>query len=131
MSQQLYRNINQLCTRKMVEFIKYKDEELPISLNMGILLELQKAGLDLDSKDSVKSYEAMMELFWLSLEHGHFHENKDMKIKKENIRFYFSTCLDDFREKMRAFTSRLEEEKKSSKGHTIKERLKKTPKKQA
>jgi len=93
----------------MVEFINYKDEKLPISVDFYALGQLEKEGLDLE-KDGMK---AMERLFWFSLIAGHFHEDVELKIKEANSPIIFGFVFDQFEKCMTLFlASRMEKPKK-------------------
>lgn len=107
----------------MVEFIEYKGEKHPISVDFYALDKVEKEGLDLE-KDGM---DAMKRLFWHSLVAGHFHEEKDLELKEEDLDFLFGFLFQQFEKVMSLFLASRNQEEKT----TVKERLKKTPKKQA
>lgn len=112
----------------MVEFIEYKGEKHPISVDFYALKQVEKEGLDLE-KDGIR---AMERLFWHSLIAGHFHEDKELTLKEEHLDFLFGFLFSQFRPLMTLFLQSLkEEEEEKPKKQTVKERLKKAPKKQA
>ena len=84
----------------MVEFINYKDEKLPISVNFHALTQLEKEGLNLGDENNMQ---AMQRLFWHSLVAGHFYEGKDLKIKEAHTSFIFGACFEQFEEVMTLF----------------------------
>lgn len=105
----------------MVEFLEYRGKKHPISVDFYALGEIEKEGLDLE-KDGM---EAMRRLFWHSLIAGHFHENKEMEFKEEDLKFLFGFLFDQFEKAMTLFLASRNGTKAPEKKPTVKERLKK------
>jgi len=84
----------------MVEFIEYKNEKLPISVNFHALAQIEKEGLELGAENNT---EAMLRLFWHSLVAGHFYQEQDLKIKEEHISFVFGACFEQFEKVLTLF----------------------------
>ena len=84
----------------MVKYINYKDKEYPISISFYALEKLESEGLDLNDENQ---YKPILRLFWHSLVAGHFHEEKELTLKEENVNFILDECLGEFKELMPLF----------------------------
>lgn len=88
----------------MVKFIKYRDEELPISVSFYALEKLEDEGLSLEDE---KSYKSLKRLFWHSLLAGHFHEKKELKLKEDDLSFILDECFDQFNTLLPLFLAKM------------------------
>jgi len=96
----------------MIEYISYKQEDIPICVDFNALAEIEKEGLSLDSENNL---EAMQRIFWHSLKSGYFHENgslKDFKITEDAANFILGTCFMEFQKLMTLFLAQVNQETK-------------------
>jgi hypothetical protein len=84
----------------MVKYLEYKKDKLPVRLSYRALKSLK--GKDLaklasgGDSGTILDDEMFEELLWAGLRSGHSHEEKELKLKKEDMEDVLDECFFEF-----------------------------------